>query len=242
MEATILQSLLAHLRHDAQLEVALWQLWRQRAALATLGEALPWAVFILDGKRRVVWRNQPAAQLVVRGDMLQLADNNELNGADGRANANLRTALNACRRQELAVFALPSAGPTGEILAVAVALGPVGETETPLAALLVWEEQQPASPDPAWLQELYGLTQAEARLAANLAAGRSVNECAAQAGVSAHTARTHLKHIFAKTDTTRQSELVWLLCAGPATLLTCAGRFRRKITQTGDDKAFRIDE
>ena len=56
-----------------------------------------------------------------------------------------------------------------------------------------------------------GLTAAEGKLAALLARGASVSDAAVQLGVSAHTARTQLKHIFAKTGTRRQSELIRLL-------------------------------
>jgi DNA-binding CsgD family transcriptional regulator len=58
------------------------------------------------------------------------------------------------------------------------------------------------------LSSLYGLTRGEAVLAARLAQGRSIEEAAAELFISAHTARTHLKRIFMKTDTHRQTELV----------------------------------
>jgi DNA-binding CsgD family transcriptional regulator len=58
------------------------------------------------------------------------------------------------------------------------------------------------------LSALYGLTKGEAVLAARLAQGKSIEEAAAELFISAHTARTHLKRIFMKTDTHRQTELV----------------------------------
>jgi DNA-binding CsgD family transcriptional regulator len=41
--------------------------------------------------------------------------------------------------------------------------------------------------------------------------GERLEDYAARAGISMNTARTHLKSIFAKTETTRQAELVRLL-------------------------------
>jgi DNA-binding CsgD family transcriptional regulator len=38
--------------------------------------------------------------------------------------------------------------------------------------------------------------------------GKSIEEAAEQLFISPHTARTHLKRIFMKTDTHRQTELV----------------------------------
>ena len=55
---------------------------------------------------------------------------------------------------------------------------------------------------------LYGLTRSEAALATQLMQGKSIEDAAAGLFISAHTARTHLKRIFMKTDTHRQPELV----------------------------------
>jgi len=67
-----------------------------------------------------------------------------------------------------------------------------------------------------YLRAAYGLTGAEARLARLLVEGVTLREAADQAGVSMNTARTHLKRVFAKTQTRRQSELVSFLQAGLA--------------------------
>jgi DNA-binding CsgD family transcriptional regulator len=58
------------------------------------------------------------------------------------------------------------------------------------------------------LISLYGLTRGEASLAAKLIQGKSIEDAASELFVSPHTARTHLKRIFMKTDTHRQPELV----------------------------------
>ena len=63
------------------------------------------------------------------------------------------------------------------------------------------------------LREAFALTAAEARICAALAAGDNVESLACKLGISQLTARTHLKHIFGKTCTTRQPELMKLLMA-----------------------------
>jgi DNA-binding CsgD family transcriptional regulator len=55
------------------------------------------------------------------------------------------------------------------------------------------------------------LTAAEARLAALIGAGETVERAAERLGISAHTARTQLKAVFGKADTQRQAELAVLL-------------------------------
>lgn len=61
------------------------------------------------------------------------------------------------------------------------------------------------------LQRRYGLTDAEARVAIAIAEGRSVAECARRLDIGDATVRSHLKHVFDKTDTHRQVELVGLV-------------------------------
>jgi DNA-binding CsgD family transcriptional regulator len=61
------------------------------------------------------------------------------------------------------------------------------------------------------LAAVFGLTPAEARLAAIMAEGRDPERAAEELGIARVTARNQLKAIFAKTDTHRQSELVAML-------------------------------
>ncbi|RVA71579.1 helix-turn-helix transcriptional regulator, partial [Mesorhizobium sp. M7A.F.Ca.CA.001.08.2.1] len=61
------------------------------------------------------------------------------------------------------------------------------------------------------VRELFDLTPAEARLATELASGRSLKEVAAASNITVKTGRTYLERIFAKTETRQQSELVALL-------------------------------
>jgi DNA-binding CsgD family transcriptional regulator len=80
----------------------------------------------------------------------------------------------------------------------------------PVAILVVEAPDAFATGEEA-LCETFGLTSAEARLATRLAAGNSLRNAAAEEGITYETARSRLKTIFRKTDTTRQAELVLLL-------------------------------
>ncbi|MCJ2049632.1 helix-turn-helix transcriptional regulator [Methylobacterium sp. J-070] len=66
-------------------------------------------------------------------------------------------------------------------------------------------------PAASLLQVVYRLTPAEARLAQALFGGISLAEAASRFAVTAATARSQLKAIFAKTGATRQSDLVRLV-------------------------------
>ncbi|WP_426424309.1 helix-turn-helix transcriptional regulator [Bradyrhizobium genosp. A] len=65
------------------------------------------------------------------------------------------------------------------------------------------------------LQQAFGFSPAEAKLAADIALGKTLLEIAAQSGVSKETLRSRLKSIFGKTATSRQSELALLLSRIP---------------------------
>ena len=68
-------------------------------------------------------------------------------------------------------------------------------------------------PDAALLRGAFELTDAEARLAARLAAGAPLDEICDRLRIAKETGRNHLKSIFAKTGTHRQSELVVMLAS-----------------------------
>lgn len=65
--------------------------------------------------------------------------------------------------------------------------------------------------NPDTLENIFGLTPAEARLAVQIAAGDTLAQYADAIGISVATARSQLSSIFAKTQTARQAELVALL-------------------------------
>lgn len=79
------------------------------------------------------------------------------------------------------------------------------------AILTLTLSEMTRNPDASLLIDAFNLTAAEAKLAARLAGGRSLESVADELGISRETARTQLKATFAKTSTRRQSELVALL-------------------------------
>ena len=70
-------------------------------------------------------------------------------------------------------------------------------------------------PSPGMIRAFFGLTPAEAGLAHEITKGDGLSRCAHRLGITISTARSHLKHVFEKTGTKRQAELVRLLfCCG----------------------------
>lgn len=65
-----------------------------------------------------------------------------------------------------------------------------------------------AAHDVLELVEAWGVTPTEARVALALAEGRSPSEVGIELNITVATVRVHLKHLYAKTDTSNQRELV----------------------------------
>jgi DNA-binding CsgD family transcriptional regulator len=89
-------------------------------------------------------------------------------------------------------------------------------SDEPAAIVYIGDPERILDIDQQRLCQLYGLTRAEARVAALLATGYRLDEAAHHLGLVYETARKHLKHVFGKTGTDRQAELVRLLVTGPA--------------------------
>jgi len=87
------------------------------------------------------------------------------------------------------------------------------------ALLFVSDPDAAEKPKLRIMQELFGLSIAEGKLAAVVSTGRSVNEAAEELGVSANTVKTQLRSVFNKTGTSRQSQLMRLLSAIPPSRL-----------------------
>lgn len=81
-----------------------------------------------------------------------------------------------------------------------------------LLGVLIDRALQP-NVDPATLRDLFGLTEAESRVAAAYLRADTVKDVAQALGISANTVKTHLAAAYQKTGCTRQAQLVRLLMA-----------------------------
>ena len=79
------------------------------------------------------------------------------------------------------------------------------------AIVCVADPESGASLPQRALSDLFGLTPAETRVAMALFEGRTSRDAADHLGLSFHTVRVHLARIFAKTQTSRQSDLLRLM-------------------------------
>jgi len=86
------------------------------------------------------------------------------------------------------------------------------------AAIFISDPEDSVEISPEILSRLYDLTNAEARILNGLCQGKRLETLAEDLTVTVNTIRHHLKQVFRKTGTKRQSELIKLVLTGPAAI------------------------
>lgn len=98
-----------------------------------------------------------------------------------------------------------------------VLVAPLGRPEPTRAAAVVFitdPDAQPADFE-SLLAQQYGLTTREAALTRLMLTGAGLTEAAATLRVTRNTAKTHLRAVFLKTDTSRQGDLIRAVLRSP---------------------------
>lgn len=172
------------------------------------------AALVCDGEATLRWMNRSAEQLVQAGGALGLHA--------GRLRAG-SPAHTARLRQEIAAAACSADGAPrwlalahgGRQLHLALQCQP--SDDGPPAVLLIVTDTggRVDAAVPTWCR-LLGVTPAEGLLVAALVQGRTLDEHAAQRGVSLGTVRNQLKQVLAKTGSARQADLVRLALGSAA--------------------------
>ena len=96
-----------------------------------------------------------------------------------------------------------------------------------LIAVFLSDPEHLGTPREEWLQDLYGLTRVESRLAVLMCQGLTPDEIAKKLRISVHTVRAYLKDVFLKMGVNRQAAMVRRLVDGPGQLRTDAGLEQR---------------
>jgi DNA-binding CsgD family transcriptional regulator/PAS domain-containing protein len=222
-ERRITEVLLPHLTRVQSVQQQL-QLQLQTASFSLLDMLLT-GVLLLGPRGQVIYSNGAAEEIFRRGDGLALRKGVVVT-SDSKADAALRHAIHAAAspgtaldcpaavrvprpslRRDYQIVVIPLLKRTPQISAM----------PAPTTAVLITDPH--ALPmTSSVIRQLYGLTAKEAELAAKLGTGLSLEEAAHTLAIRYETARTHLRRIFVKTDTKRQSELVLLLARLPQPL------------------------
>jgi DNA-binding CsgD family transcriptional regulator len=221
-DMALIRPLLPHLRRASELEQRL----RQAEFLAATGmralDLIDNAVLLLDISATLVHANA-AAEALLSGDYgLQVKDG-QLQAATGMHTARLHKLLAEAARPigegaKAGAMRLPNAtgGPGLTLLAVPFCRDMHWSLPS-LQQILLCVSNPAANlmPAPLLIRDLFGLTEREAWLAAELLSGRTLAQIASGSGRSLNTLRTQMSNVLAKTNVSRQAELMRLFASLP---------------------------
>jgi DNA-binding CsgD family transcriptional regulator/PAS domain-containing protein len=178
-------------------------------------------VFLTASDGRVVYMNAAAERQVKTGNSIRIV-NSQMTPSDPAARATLSQAIEKAARDDADKdvrehsMAIPDVeGGSGYIATLLpVERGQRRAIMAPFAASVAVFTKDPVEaplmPGEAFAR-LYKLTGAELRVLLALAQGLGAMEAADMLGIGEPTVRSHLQHIFSKTDTSRQADLLRLL-------------------------------
>lgn len=193
-------------------------------ALPRLLDQWPIGVILTDPNVRPLVLNRAAETIIKQRDGLTTSPDG-LRAASPKATSMLRAlirqaaSLNPSQQNASAGTTLPRPSGRQPFSVLVASSGPDGATipmGVTVVSVFISDPARFTDPAPPLLQTLYGLSAAEAEFAAALIGGSGLLAASKRMHIGVNTAKTHLSHIFAKTGTRKQGELIHLILTGPA--------------------------
>jgi DNA-binding CsgD family transcriptional regulator/GAF domain-containing protein len=220
----LVEQLVPHIQRATQLHLRLRRTELHLAATERVMERLSIGVLLVDDGGRVSFTN-PSARRILGDDDGLLLVKGEIRAVEPHETQLLaRLVSQAIRAEAGQGGAMALTRPSGRQplqLLVAPLSGRHEALPGPrraVAAIFVSDPEVEPEGCVTILERLYDLTPSEARVAVGVVGGRGLQDVADSIGVGLNTVRTHLQHVFQKTGTRRQAELVQLLLRGPLQL------------------------
>jgi DNA-binding CsgD family transcriptional regulator/PAS domain-containing protein len=216
-----LQSLRPHLPQAMRLLVRAAETEVENAILRGLCDGMAAASVVTDAAGHVAFAN-PAAQRLIDSAQGVAMLNGVLTAAVSRQTRdlhdNIRRIARAARDGDLAAVSQtamslerPGGGkPVGCVIRPLAARTGTLSGSKPMVHVHLAPAEAVGVPSISLLRGLFGLTPAEGGLLQALMQDKRIEEYAEERGVAVTTVRTQLAHLFRKTDTNRQSELIRL--------------------------------
>ena len=242
-DLALFRALMPHLQRGLRMHMHLAASQSRGQALEAVLHGLPTPVLLVTSDGKALFLNAAAERLIRASDGL-LVEGGELRALLPNDTKSLRMLI--------AGAAQPSAGAgladrngrksggtvrisrpyAREPLEVLIAPLPSRQDEwvlkqPPVAAVFVTDRSRAPVAEHSMLISLHGLTATEAKVAVAASRGLSGKEICRELGISYNTLKTHLRHIYAKTRTKHQADLVRLL----------ACELRVGATDDGSDRA-----
>jgi DNA-binding CsgD family transcriptional regulator len=214
-QITLWRAFMPHLERAVQLQLRLASLEADCATSIEVLNRLHHGVLLVDAAARIHFANRAAEQILTAREGLR-GDRDGLRAATPSATAALCKLIAGCagggkeRDGSGGSIALPRpSGRTplsGLVIPLRMNAGwlTVGRSA---AIIFVCDPERRQTMRTNDLQMQFGLTQSEAGFVVEILRGQGLKASADRLGISVTTARTHLTHVFAKTETRRQAEL-----------------------------------
>jgi DNA-binding CsgD family transcriptional regulator len=194
----------------------------EAATLADTLDGVAAALFLADANGRIIHSNAQGQILLSEGEVVRSAQG-LLRFIDQQANDALQTVFAAAAEGDTRVgvmgIAVPlTAGETDRWVANVLPLTSgarkkAGVSYSAVAAVFVRRAQLDLLSPVEAITKVFQLTPAEGRVLMAVAAIGGIPEVASALGISEATAKTHLQHVFEKTRTNRQADLVKLVAS-----------------------------
>lgn len=218
-QKTLLTVLRPHIGRMSVLAARMHHCEHRGAHFLDIIERMPYGVILLDQRGRVAHATANALAMIRAASTIRLSSGG-LRANDLETDRRLRIAIAGA----LATFGRFSSGIAGaatipvarttamaqplilHILPLRAGLGPPS-LDDDAAMVLICDPARRGSNPCKLLSQVFNLTPAEAKIAVQVAAGQGLAAVSVELGVSVNTVRTHLQHVFEKTQTRRQAEL-----------------------------------
>jgi DNA-binding CsgD family transcriptional regulator len=215
-----LHTLVPHLSRAVALQARVERAEKRAAEAGDAFDRVALGVVLVDGEAKPILANRAAKRIAGQQDGFTIAADG-LRGATPGDTRMLQGAIAGVAGEGsaaglgLRLSRLSSSRPY-EVVVVPISRARRWPARRRRTAVVFISDAGPALVSPAQLvHDLYGLSEAETRLALLLLSGQGMREAAATLGVSRNTAHSQLASIFRKTETSSQAELVAVLLRGP---------------------------
>jgi len=226
-DRSLCKTLLPHIQQTIRLHARIARVESERSLFAGAVDQMAVAAFILDQSARIRHSNRAAQQLLE--ERRWLSENRGqlrlLNQSDNKAfRSYLDDVMQAHLRGEPSFIKALRLSGAGEGHAYGMLLRPLplvaapDGSRNPSVAIFISDPSQPRQTPSALLVELFGFTPAEARLALELANGRTLVEACEHLQISRNTGKSHLSAVFSKTGVARQTQLLQLIMRSVASM------------------------
>ncbi|HYO04558.1 MAG TPA: helix-turn-helix transcriptional regulator [Mycobacterium sp.] len=212
----LVSALVPHLQQALSTQNHLIDLVHKAADVAEAVDNIRHGVFVVGPASAVLYLNRVAEDIVAVGDGPFVRSGClgiNIPSADATLHRDIAHALGdeSGARRGSSMLCPRTDGERSYVIHVVPFTSATPEARDPRALVIVIDPERQAEPERDLLNRLYGLTRAEAEVALKVMRGDGLKPISDEMSLSLATVKTHLQHVFCKTHTHRQAELVRLL-------------------------------